>query len=137
MHFNAGSDHTNDNEDFSVLDTLETYRHDGKFEMKLAWPLNNERQVWRQTSNPVTQTQRCCETGVTGYEPVEIVSTDQGWRGGLEPSGSAVLDGSVNGGSWWYAVGSFAAYGNGIPGHGAAVQEVELWVCQGSLSCPL
>lgn len=52
----------------------------------------------------------------------------------MEPGGSpALLDGNVNHGNWWYAVGSRANFRGGIPGPltegaSAVVQEVVLEV---------
>ena len=81
--------------DFSVLDTLESYRTDGGFTLKLLWP-NREgdnQQVWFQTNNPVTD---AGDGGVTGYQPIDVRFTDHSW-GGLEhrDGANALLDGSV------------------------------------------
>ena len=64
---------------------------------------------------------------VEGYEAIEIQDASAGW-GGLEKSGPTFLDGSVASGSWFFAVGSFSAYGDGFPGFGNTVKEVELYV---------
>jgi hypothetical protein len=65
---------------------------------------------------------------VTGYEEVDIQFTTHGW-GGLERevNGEALLDGSVNSGNWWYAVGSNRFHGGGFPGPGLVVNVVELY----------
>ena len=114
--------------DFSILDEMESSRNaDGKFTLKLVWPQHGgeNTQTWRQTSNPVTQTQS--HGGVTGYEPIDIHFTAQGW-GGLEKGGSnSLLDGTASHGNWWYAVGSSVVHGGGIPGPGTAATQVELW----------
>ena len=62
VNYNAGDT----SGDFSRLDTLESYRTDGKFLLKLIWPQRSgeNSQIWRQTSNPVTAT----TGGVEGYE---------------------------------------------------------------------
>jgi hypothetical protein len=55
--------------------------------------------------------------GVTGYKAIDISYTGGYW-GGLERFGdSSLLDGSVESGSWWYAVGVIdPENGRGIPG---------------------
>merc|ERR1719273_2779871 len=114
-------------DNFSILDQLESYRGaDGKFTLKIVWPRRSGKNynIWKQTSNPV-------HSAVSGYEPVEIHFTSQHW-GGLERNGvSALMDGSVSHGNWFYAIGSRQQWGSGIPGiPGAADAEsqVELWV---------
>jgi hypothetical protein len=47
---------------------------------------------------------------------------------GPSNNGSSYLDGSVNHGHWFYAVGSYVPYSGGIPGPTVVVQKVELWV---------
>jgi len=82
--------------------------------------------IWKQTSNPVTTTNGT----VSGYQAVEVAHTDQGW-GGLKynVNGACLLDGSVGiPGDWYYAIGSFNAWNNGIPSWGPAKQQVELYV---------
>jgi hypothetical protein len=114
--------------DFSTLDELESSRHpDGKFTLKLVWPqrAGTNTQTWRQTSNPVTQTQS--NGGVSGYESMSTPFSAMEW-GGLEKGGSdSLLDGSVSSGYWWYAVGSFSPHEGGIPGPGTVETRVELW----------
>jgi hypothetical protein len=123
MSYNP-TDTTADN--FSDLASLEDYRaSDGKFTLKITWPARDGENfnMWRQSSNPVSQ-----ETGgVTGYVGVEIAFTDNMW-GGLErwPGGAAFLDGSVNTGYWFYAVGAASVWSGGIPGANEAESVVEL-----------
>ena len=64
-----------------------------------------------------------------GYEPIDINFEAQFW-GGLEYNGlHSLLDGSVNHGGWYYAVGSSNAFFSlGIPGPGTVEQTVELYV---------
>jgi hypothetical protein len=115
-----------ENANFAILDQLESFRRDGRFVFKLRWPNNDfEDQVWSQTSNPVTSQ----GGGVQGYQVISAPYTEQNW-GGLEyNNGAALLDGSVNSGHWWYAVGSFQKFSSGIPGPNHIVADaVELWV---------
>jgi hypothetical protein len=111
---------------FAILDRLEEFRRNGKFEFKLRWPKNGlADQVWYQTSNPVTSAPR---GGAQGYEAISAPHKSNKW-GGLEHGGTySLLDGTVNHGNWYYSVGSFQKWSHGIPGPAAAVSEVELWV---------
>eukprot|EP01046_Picozoa_sp_COSAG06_P012809 COSAG06_NODE_763_length_12486_cov_37.835244_4_plen_1077_part_00 len=114
--------------DFSILDQLENFRQpSGAFTMKIVWPNRAapNYNTWRQTSNPVTAD----PGGVDGYEAVDIHFTSHFW-GGLEksPNAATLIDGSVNHGNWFYAVGTRAAWGAGIPGAHDAETQVELWV---------
>jgi hypothetical protein len=126
---------------FSILDQLEGMGRssDGKFLFELYWPdlegsPKGPRQMWKQTSNPVTAVKGAA---VSGYEAVDAPYTGQYW-GGLQRSHSAaLLDGSI-GGNWWYAVGSQSIYYGGgmklIPGPSVAdvaaqpVAQTELYV---------
>jgi len=117
-------DESSDN--FAILDQLEGFRgKEGGFEFKLTWPgSGSPDQIWKQTSNPVTHGK-----GVEGYEAVSVFSTTNFW-GGLESQNApSLLDGSVNHGNWWYAVGSFHTHHGGIPlANGKVAQKVELYV---------
>jgi len=101
-----------------------------QFRFKLKWG-SGSTQEWRQTSNPMTYKKSGCKEhcGVTGYQAIQTKSTDCYW-GGLEYGGSpSLLDGSVNHGNWWYAVGSKQNYNNGIPGPcGDTESSVQFWV---------
>lgn len=110
---------------YSILSKLESFRPNTKsaFEFRLRYPTNtNDCNIWKQTSNPTYQK-------VTGYVPVQISWTTNVW-GGLEYSGySAFIDGSVDSGSWYYAIGASSKYGDGIPKYnGFTTNDVELWV---------
>lgn len=83
-------------------------------------------QHWKQTSNPMKMT----KPGVTGYQAIACSHKGNRW-GGLEQDNgkSSLLDGSVDHGHWYYAVGSTHAWGGAIPGPDSkAVKVVELWV---------
>ena len=63
--------------------------------------------------------------GVEGYEAIDCPHSAESW-GGLEGGhGSTLLNGS-KGGNWYYAIGSYAEWGGGIPGPRSAVKCVEL-----------
>ena len=117
-----------------ILDTLDdSFKgDDGKFHFKLVWPqkTGDNYNEWKQTTNPVTEVQ-----SVAGYEAVDVKFTGEYW-GGLEngqykgsSSPDALLDGSVNHGNWFYAIGSKQEWHGGkIPGPNGAEQEVELYI---------
>ena len=124
---------------FSILDQLEGMGRssDGKFLFELYWPdledsPKGPRQMWKQTSNPVTAVKGAA---VSGYEAVDAPYTEELW-GGLERSDQywegrgTLLDGSTTGNNdrWWYAVGSRLIHRGGIPGPGVVVAQTELYV---------
>lgn len=112
-------------DNYAILDQLERYRRNGEFEFKLVWPNSNlQDQHWSQTSNPVTKQSR----GVEGYRSISAPYNTKRW-GGLEYNvAKSLLDGSVNHGNWYYAVGSTRKWSSGIPGPFKAFNKVELWV---------
>lgn len=114
---------------FSILDRLEPIRisNGGILTLKIVYPTLSLTNIWYQTSNPVLST--VGSSGVTGYQAISIQTTANGW-GGLEYDGtSTFLDGTVNSGNWYYAVGAATAWGgtNTFPGPSAATNLVELW----------
>jgi len=124
------------NAKYSILNKLENFRTQGRFYFRISWPGYAEKNIWYQVSNP-TQ-----DTAVSGYYPKSIQLTGNFW-GGLElgngsfgptNNNNSLIDGSVNSGNWWYAIGSFVAYGTppGIPStstlSSGGVPEVNLWV---------
>jgi len=130
LSYNNGN---TENDNYSILNTLgDSDKKDGKFHFRLIWPAKagNNMMEWKQTTNPVTET----TASVSGYEAVTIPYTSNRWAGlesGFKHGGSspsAILDGSVNHGNWYYAVGSKSAWNGGIPGASSAESEVELWV---------
>ena len=123
------------NANFAILDEMEDFRgSDGKFHFKLKWPGDTTEYEWKQTSNPATET-------ISGYEGINIPYTGQYW-GGLERSNEvgnyALIDGSVGNPNWFYAIGSFEIWHDGIPAYAKtdgdyeyAKQSVELYVIAG------
>ena len=116
---------------FSILDQLEGMGRssDGKFLFELYWPElegspKGPRQMWKQTSNPVTA---AGGAAVSGYEAVDAPYTAECWVG-LERHGDGhtLLDGSTC--SWWYSVGTRSDY-SGMPGPSPiVVAQTELYV---------
>jgi hypothetical protein len=115
------------NANYAILDQLENFRRDGKFLFKLHWPNSGlEDQIWEQTNNPAQGSQ---QSGVEGYKAISAPHANNYWAG-LERgrNGVSMIDGSVNHGNWYYAVGSHRVWSGGIPGPRSAVQVVELYV---------
>jgi len=115
-------------DNYAILDELERFRReDGRFYFRMVWPGDDIVYEWSQTSNPVSES-------VEGYEAISVPFTGRYW-GGLEPSTAALMDGSVNSGNWFYAVGSHRLWNRGIPSYAKAnndagypQQAVELYV---------
>merc|ERR1711964_347985 len=86
------------------------------FKMKLVYPdsttknVEGSANIWRQTTNPVTAT----KGGVDGYESIQTPWTGYRWKG-LEHGSHALLDGSVNKGWWFYAIGATRTWKKGYP----------------------
>ena len=110
---------------YSILSKLESFRDEsGKFTFMLRYPNEGKRNIWKQTSNPNSET-------IKGYEAISIDYSENYW-GGLEPDtgGNTYMDGSVGHGNWYYSIGSKVNYSsNSIPsGNNGATKEVELYV---------
>ena len=81
---------------------------------------------WKQTSNPVT-----ANNTISGYQAVSISWNDNAWGGIAKSSttASTFIDGSPGTGTWFYALGAYAAWNGGIPGPSAAEKQVtRLWL---------
>ncbi len=81
---------------------------------------------WKQTSNPAT-----ANNTISGYQAVSISWSDNAWGGIAKSSttASTFIDGSPGTGTWFYALGAYAAWNGGIPGPSAAEKQVtRLWL---------
>ena len=81
---------------------------------------------WKQTSNPAT-----VNNTISGYQAVSISWNDNAWGGIAKSSttASTFIDGSPGTGTWFYALGAYAAWNGGIPGPSAAEKQVtRLWL---------
>ena len=114
---------------YSRLDEIETYgKINGAYEFKLEYPALGITNIWKQTSNPVLEIK--AHGGVKGYQAISVAATSNRW-GGLEKSGdSTFLDGTVNHGNWFYAIGSYVSYkgANLFPSNSKAVNLVKLYI---------
>ena len=100
---------------YSILGQLETFRANtsSQFEFLLKYDeCGTQYNRWKQTSNPTSG------TTISGYSAVSNSWTGDSWGGIAKSSSTAYtfLDGSPNDGTWWYAIGSYQSYKNGIPG---------------------
>ena len=111
---------------YAILDKLEKFRNpsNNKFEFKLFWPNSPEKkyQHWKQESNPADKSSK---KNVIGYQEIKIHNTANYW-GGLEwNDGPALISGSVKHSSnWYYALGTYSAWNNSMPGPDIAVNKV-------------
>lgn len=116
---------------YSILSKLESFRPNinSPFEFRIKYPTDtNDSNIWKQTSNPTYEK-------IAGYTPVKINWTYNFW-GGLEwTNGSTTLiDGSVNHGDWYYAIGVRTKHRDGMPSsadimkNASTPNDVELWV---------
>ena len=126
------TDPSSDN--YSILDQMEQFRiGDGRFYFRMTWPDDATVYEWSQTSNPVSEK-------LAGYQPISVPYTGKNWKG-IEPSTSALMDGSISSGNWWYAIGSYQLWRDGIPSYAKTdnddeypKQGVELYVRTGKKS---
>jgi len=129
--YNVNSDDSS-NPNYSILDQLrdseDDFKQNGRFTFKMAWPgaSGEGTQEWSQTSNPTTVV--AASGGVQGYQTIEVSHTSRNW-GGLEYNGGiCLMDGSVDHGNWFYAVGTRSKWGNAIPGWNNPEDVTELYV---------
>ncbi|WP_413568288.1 fibrinogen-like YCDxxxxGGGW domain-containing protein [Bdellovibrio sp. HCB117] len=136
----ADSKNTSDpnNGMYSILNQIDYFRTPtNRYHFRLTWPGESFKNLWWQTTSPRA------DVDVAGYT-TEFVQAYSNYWGGLELSGgthgvastSSYIDGSINHGNWYYAIGAFAVWGTTPPGipasddlgasHGVA--EVNLWM---------
>ena len=122
---------------FSIMGEIDgKYKNNGKFEFLLEYPQFNKYNRWKQTYNPKDNPEVEGMSAV-GYEDVNITYRGRTW-GGLVKSSDfrTAFDGSAGDGNWFYAVGSYAQWGNAREFPGPAVNDntyygvkkVLLWV---------
>lgn len=112
---------------YSILNEINDLKSDTKYEFLLHYPNEDKTNHWKQTFDP--RSGGSPQNPVLGYEAISIDWSNHNW-GGIERSATnAFLDGSVNHGNWWYAIGNFNSYGGGIPGgNSQVVSHVQLFV---------
>jgi hypothetical protein len=113
---------------YSILNRLERFRDNGTFTFRINWSVDANRNIWSQTSNPVTE-------AIAGYTAISVNQTVNSW-GGIalsSTSGSTFIDGSPGAGTWYYAIASYVAWSGGIPSYSPATQQTRLWVKGGDV----
>jgi len=116
-------------DNYAIADRVTEFKSGGGYKFKLVWPEDSEGTTyeWYQTSNPFTEQ-------VKGYKAIDVPYTGRYW-GGLEPSGYALVDGSVRHSNWFYAVGSYITWQGAYPAYAKSdsdnkypQRKVELYV---------
>ncbi len=125
---------TNSRYKFSVLSDLENYRNsNGEFEFLLQYPNDtNQYNRWIQKDNPakVTVANGTGNETAAGYKAVHVDWTKYYWGGLTKSTAQSVclINGSVGHGNWFYAIGAYQKWFEGIPGSNSAIKTVtELW----------
>lgn len=144
--------HITDNEyKYSILDELDNYKgSDGKLEFLLEYPTDHPEKYnrWKQTNNPINETQDASGSNVDGYDPIHIDWSND--FNGLALSDSYSPDvtfleasntkNSNNISYWYYTIGRYGytpsnitSWQNKMPGPhigsvGNTVTEVVLYV---------
>ena len=110
----AAQSKTNDNDLYSVLGNIASYKNSTNWEFLLQYPeiSSTTYNRWTQTSNPITNTNL-----VTGYNAIHADWTNGSWFGmALSSANTSTFMDGQSGGSWWYAIGAYSRYGSGMPG---------------------
>lgn len=115
------------------LNTTQNYKSNGKFKFKYVQKNpDSKEQIWLQNNNPFEQGADYNREGtVPGYEAININYNSMYW-GGLRYNGNQCLVSGSSTSWWFYSIGSFGKWGNGMPGvfqsSSKAASEVELYV---------
>ena len=113
---------------FSILgDINENFLINGKYEFLLEYPEVIGYNRWVQNVNPIFQS----DSSIPGYFGIQISWNTNYWGGLTKSSRSTwtLLDGSVGHSDWFYAIGSYVAYGpSQFPGPNRAVSLCYLWI---------
>ena len=124
----------NNNENkFSILGYIDdTWKINNYFEFLLEYPEVIGCNIWKQSINPRFNSEIGDNQKAIGYIGINISWTLSNWGGLVKsnPGTDTYLDGSTGGiGYWWYSIGSFKPYSNGIPGpNDIVVTKVLLWI---------
>lgn len=126
---------------YSALDKIPDFITNGKYRFRMNWPGYTQKNIWLQTTNPLADVD---VAGVTTIMATAYAQSKVNNWGGLElgngthapgNSDSSLIDGSIEHGNWFFAIGSDAAYSNppGIPADTSfmptgGVSETVLWI---------
>ncbi|MBR3790852.1 MAG: InlB B-repeat-containing protein, partial [Clostridia bacterium] len=135
---NLASTTINEANKFSLLNKLDVIKTSSSgWEFLLEYPDQSSGRYnrWVQSSNPATTAEGNAtqSTGIQAeapdYVPKHIDWDENYWGGlGLSTSGSTFIDGSYGHGDWFYAIGSYASDGIGIPSYSSTGGVSQLWV---------
>ncbi|MBR2052946.1 MAG: InlB B-repeat-containing protein, partial [Clostridia bacterium] len=135
---NLASTTINEANKFSLLNKLDVIKTSSSgWEFLLEYPDQSSGRYnrWVQSSNPATTAEGNAtqSTGIQAeapdYVPKHIDWDENHWGGlGLSTSGSTFIDGSYGHGDWFYAIGSYASDGIGIPSYSSTGGVSQLWV---------
>lgn len=120
-----------DNDNYAILHWMDKLRPGGRYYFKMVWPEDPDvYYTWSQTNDPLYE-------NIAGYEAGHIPFTGKSW-GGLEPSETAIMDGSVKSSESFYSVGAYATFNGGYPSYAKNAwdwnypqQQVELYALRG------
>ena len=119
----------------------EKFKIDGKYEFLLEYPEANKHNHWRQSNNPLNETDKYGDGvrshyNASGYEDVNIQMRQHNW-GGLVRGNSddSLLEGSLGSVEWFYAIGqansnwySSSLAGFKYPNNMDNIHVVYLWI---------
>lgn len=112
---------------YSILNKIDDFKKDGKYEFRLFYPQFNDYNHWKQSFDP-----RSGESPirpVQGYEPIYIFGNEYYWGGLNKDSGEhSYLDGSVNHRYWYYSIGQNKPWAGGIPSNTPPTNQVSLYI---------
>ncbi|MEK2646827.1 fibrinogen-like YCDxxxxGGGW domain-containing protein [Bdellovibrio sp. BCCA] len=129
---------------YSILNKIKDFKTYDRYVFRIDWPsVPAQKNIWVQATDPND------DVNVTNYLGINISSTTNAW-GGLElgngthgpvNGNKSYLDGSVNIGNYYYAIGLTAPWGtpggypaaDAVAGSGVSVPEVELWIKEASM----
>lgn len=138
----AEAQHCDEPYKYSILDEMDKFRRsDGAYEFLLYYPEISATKYnrWSQTINPTAEflgdggddTKK-----VEGYTAIHVDYTDVHW-GGLERQNSdatstnaCYLNGSCNHNNWFYAIGSYEKWFDGMPGPDSAIAVNKVFLYQ-------
>lgn len=108
---------------YSILHKLAALKVGANFEFWLDWQKGAGADFlrWKQPENPTTLTGNAAAT----LSDISMSPANQKGCGafaglGVANAGSAALEGDASGSCWWFAVGSSARYGSGLPAYSSS-----------------
>ena len=118
---------------YSILSEALQWPHKGEYEFLLQYPELSGFNRWTQTNFPLDENCTSGQDTVDGFQNISCTWIEQHWGGLCRSRGCSLLEGSINYGHWFYAIGTKKncnGFGiRNIPGPNAyEVHEVYLWM---------